>query len=266
MFPLNSLLNTTSLKIWLQTNQYVRINQLPDLSNENYFHITKDNKHEPFLLDQSSFKMGSLVLVKKPNANLWDVYKLTIQGNILKYENLLIDTYWNSFKNSLSYTTDFIENFINNSNKIFKLPIDKQVKLFGDFNAAVDRTVDPVKRKTYLTHLNSLIQMLLINLYKDAINNPDSLKTTTHVFSAKSLLIQLNNCPWLSADDAKDICLALEANNGVFKTHVNILNVHPSIGQHLFGKINDKVYILSKNYLYLYNEKNDKKMRLFSLR
>lgn len=266
MFALDNVLNVTSLKIWLQTKPYLRINELPNMSNEDYIHINSDNKQEPFLLNQESFKLGSIVLVRKQNLNLWDVYKLSIQGNVLKYENVILDKYWNYFKNNMAYTESFIENFINYCEGVYLLSINRQIKLFGDFSAAIDRISDMDKRKTYLTYKSTLLQKLLINIYKDTLTHPNKLKTVTHIFSTKTLFNQLKSCPWIDSKTLSELCSSMESNNGIFQTHSDMLNIYPNIGQHLFGKINEKVFILSKDYLYLYNEKNDKKMRLFSLR
>lgn len=252
----------TKLKVFIQTQPYTRITELPKLKDLGTYIRIKENGFIEALIELTDeLAQGEIIIVPGENGTREStIYRRSKpRGNLLKHEKVDATEYWDFFNQPVNFTISYFDLLLEDiktkiNDKFYDFDITEVLSdinsvLFyayqrkakdtaSDSDIAIYEQVKEVRERIYMRLANDLVTGKVVPWSTSVYTVPTSVETVN----------QLSGCPWLKVDHLQAIIFALQDPERGF-THPELFNYQSGL-PFLMVKAESKYYLITENRLY----------------
>lgn len=260
-----------SLRIWIQTQWYERVNVLPNLDElDQYIRITTNGTNLPFKESTQELEANEfLFVIRNGEMQNGTVYRIArTSKNILRYTHLDLTKYWINYTDPTTYDRNYLS--------------QNQVRLTEiAMNDTLANVVDDAKFMSSLITATTVLGGLdttTMRLYEKAtlrlqlrqaqlaIRNEDEriLRSIELHYDRSQLIQKLIECPWFSERQAVNLLNGLRRLDGSVVAHASISACDPTIASAVMYDEN-RIFMITPNSLYEILESSPFEPRVYNL-
>lgn len=252
----------THLKVFIQTQPYLRIDALPTLKDlGTYIRIKENGFIETLVESAEELGQGEIIIVPGENGTREStVYRRSKpRGNLLKHENVDVTEYWDFFHQPLNFTVTYFDLLLEDIQEKIKAKFyDFDVKeVLTDINAVLFYARQRMQEgngtdsdAAIYTNVKDVRERIYMRLAYDLVaGKVEPWSTSVHtVPTTEETAKQLSACPWLNEDQLQAIVFALQdPQRGI--THPELFSYQSGL-PFLIVRVESKYYLITENRLY----------------